>query len=550
MLRTKEETKKKIKEAIIAKRMKEEALTDVNTPVAAPVQASQSEIVSATDPTQEVTPTAPSIPSDPYTPPAPGMIPSGWIRPEDLAAAVAMETGDVQAAQTAPDATVTDVPVDANITDNNMVNPPQGAVPTSQVMESIKRRRAIAKKRAMREGFIMNKKEKKVDINKTPVSAEEEVDQEELKAKKRAKIKEAILAKQRRDRVIESIKKQKKALEEKNRTIEAINEYSLKKRDLALKERVAKRSGINLKEAVSNERIERIREAIRKARAFKESEDFSDDLEVKEDKIINMEEPVEEVKEVEDDVEFDSDSILSKLEAFFDDKSEEELEDLSASLKSSADFIDFLISGAEEDDEECPECKDEESCEECEEDDVTSTTLPQSGANDPITEPKLDECDKRIPYKHKKFIPTDKKIRRRHEEDDETEEMTEQIKYPAGSAPEASQIANSKRAQEDFERNLVNSYNEKIQAKKKAMNELRESLRENRFKNAANTSKYDESIDKFDGALRGRGTSRRMVESSDSSSSWENNRFIDRYEESKKFDFRKALNDGISNMLG
>lgn len=46
-----------------------------------------------------------------FTPPAPGMVPVGWANPSDLAAAVAMATGDAEAAETAPDAQVTEQPV-------------------------------------------------------------------------------------------------------------------------------------------------------------------------------------------------------------------------------------------------------------------------------------------------------------------------------------------------------------------------------------------------------------------------------------------------------
>ena len=41
--------------------------------------------------------------SDPLTPPAPGMVPTGWAYPEQLSKAIAMKTGDVDVAQDAPD---------------------------------------------------------------------------------------------------------------------------------------------------------------------------------------------------------------------------------------------------------------------------------------------------------------------------------------------------------------------------------------------------------------------------------------------------------------
>lgn len=156
------------------------------TPIQAqPIPATQSEIAQATnqapvaqDPfttnpevapeviedvattTPEVTPTDTSAPADPFTPPAPGMIPSGWINPEDLAAAVAQATGDVEAAQTAPDATVTTEPVVDNTIPptqepapaNNIAAPVQPAGNTLQ-MESLSddERRIIEKYRALKE---------------------------------------------------------------------------------------------------------------------------------------------------------------------------------------------------------------------------------------------------------------------------------------------------------------------------------------------------------------------------------------------------------------
>lgn len=71
-----------------------------------------------TDPAADVsTPTEPQMPvagmndDGTFTPPAPGMVPVGWANPADLAAAVAMATGDAEAAATAPDAQVTEEPV-------------------------------------------------------------------------------------------------------------------------------------------------------------------------------------------------------------------------------------------------------------------------------------------------------------------------------------------------------------------------------------------------------------------------------------------------------
>ena len=110
------------------KKLTEEALNEVGT--SQPVPATSQEVAAATPattapstpaaPAQEdpvdvvATPQVPADDSpaiDPLAPPAEGMVPTGWAYPEDLAAAVAMATGDVEAAGTAADATVTDEPL-------------------------------------------------------------------------------------------------------------------------------------------------------------------------------------------------------------------------------------------------------------------------------------------------------------------------------------------------------------------------------------------------------------------------------------------------------
>ena len=105
------------------KKLTEEALNEVGT--AQPVPATPQEVAAAT-PAETAAPATeepvdvvatPQVPADdspaidPLSPPAEGMVPTGWAYPEDLAAAVAMATGDVEAAGTAADATVTDQPL-------------------------------------------------------------------------------------------------------------------------------------------------------------------------------------------------------------------------------------------------------------------------------------------------------------------------------------------------------------------------------------------------------------------------------------------------------
>ena len=126
--------------------------------------------------------------------------------------------------------------------------------------------------------------------------------------------------------------------------------------------------------------------------------------------------------------------------------------------------------------------------------------------------------------------------------------MTEQINYPAGSRPEASEIANSQRAREIEENNLVRNYNENLQARRDIINKFRQELRENRSKNAANKPMREER-QSFREALRGRGTSR--LHEDVESDSWENNKFLDKYLESQKLNFKELINKGLTDgMLG
>ena len=118
------------------KKLTEEALNEVGT--AQPVPATPQEVAAAT-PAETAAPATeepvdvvatPQVPADdspaidPLSPPAEGMVPTGWAYPEDLAAAVAMATGDVEAAGTAADATVTDQPLVSE-------EPVEGAEPVS-----------------------------------------------------------------------------------------------------------------------------------------------------------------------------------------------------------------------------------------------------------------------------------------------------------------------------------------------------------------------------------------------------------------------------------
>lgn len=77
-------------------------------PVEAPIEAQEEPAI------KEPVDVAPELPNTPaeeqgegiFKAPMEGMVPSGWVFPDELAQAVAMVTGDVEASETAPDATV------------------------------------------------------------------------------------------------------------------------------------------------------------------------------------------------------------------------------------------------------------------------------------------------------------------------------------------------------------------------------------------------------------------------------------------------------------
>lgn len=456
----KKELREKIRESIRGRNLRkklEEAdtmpLVNENpTGVADPIQAAPEEVPAAPAPVESTpaeTTTAEYSVADSFTPPAPGMVPSGWVRPEDLANVVTAAQDEQDAVvQTSGDAeTAQAVEVPEMPAGSEIAQPEATATP---VQESIL---------------------PKDGERKTPVSAEEEVAQEEELAKK--------------------------AMKESEEDHEDEEDSS--------------------DEDASENFVD-------------EGEEISAD---------NVEDEDENTPDIADM--FDNSNILDKLEAFFDNKDKEEVADLASALHSSANFLDYLLGDS------CEECDDEEDSDDEDYDPILGDDSFESEEDDTEEdedseeeeEASLEEAE-RIPFEKKHCdAPQDKTVRLR---------IGEQVKYPAGSRPEASEIANARRAEQVKEENLVRSYEEKVQARKEAIARVRENIKKNRNINAAASLK-ESHIDRFDEALRGRGVSKDSE--SVSSSSWENNKFIDRYTESEKFNFRKMLEDGtITNLLG
>lgn len=444
--------------------------------------------------TPEVTPTDTSAPADPFVPPAPGMIPSGWINPEDLAAAVAQATGDVEAAQTAPDATVTTEPVVDNPVPptENIAAPVQPAGNTLQ-MESLTddERRIIEKYRALKEAS--NKVDELIhdapndaaeeckknfdDIidqatsNKIPESVDKkdfgdhptdkdlEVGTKNPQGKYRGdkkgtdgdfesqdgRVKDDNLNKGLHPDAIEMATALHESEEEESDAElgedlgEVTGQFELEKEDIerAMEGNMPESEDLDIAPDVEeedqpesesdadlgdDEKEDEEADSEDKEEDEEESEEddqpeSEDEVEKEEDEIVN-DEAIDAVKdEIADDDDEDlfkdaptSEDMdaLSKIEAFLDDNSPEQVEDLSNALKSASSFLDFLVNKTFDTTEADEDVKVEEPTDEEVEEVLSGFTNPGEGLPekddrpDPFTESvhKMTESEENpvLPY--------------------------------------------------------------------------------------------------------------------------------------------------------
>ena len=106
-----------------------------------------------------------------------------------------------------------------------------------------------------------------------------------------------------------------------------------------------------------------------------------------------------------------------------------------------------------------------------------------------------------------------------------------EIIYPAGSGPSESSALYRKSTSKDS--NLVRAHERVIEGRRNAVRNFHESVRESKVS----------SNRRFNEALRTPVKST-LNYKDDNTSSWKNNRFIDKYEESQKLDFNTLLNEG------
>ncbi len=468
------------------KRLVEEDLTEVGT--AQPVPATAQEVAAATPaapaepaadtPKETVSVTATpqvaagdSPASDPLTPPAEGMVPTGWAYPEDLAAAIAMATGDVEPAGTAADAAVTEQPL---VTDE----PGEGTVPANVPVDAA------------------------VPENEGDLTMEEK---KMLLAFRKRKFKEDIEA------------------------------------------------------------------------AGDESADFVNPFETFAD---------ESAPETLPEVEPSSNEVVNTEE-----------EDKAVSIDDILASIDAIFGGVDEEtcEEECEECEEEhgEECEkdcdkECDEqssiESVASTfdnlssvlrnlsTDEEAGVEaeetvgvtkDEVTDAFnfLSALEDNIFYDEKENESEEEEEEDDEELADSEEEFSEEssddefpikeangIKYPAGSAPKSSAIVSNAAAakkpspeeytdaneavNDGYEEDLVRSYEEKSRARRKAFLEFRESMIQRRKEG----SRFNEALNTSSTAANSGSTNKKA---------WSNNTFIEKYNESRKLNWRELFDRGL-----
>ena len=544
----------------IQEKLQEEQMVTQMPPIADPIPAAPAE--SAT-PTSEIPANEPAtnniadastIPADPFTPPAPGMVPTGWAMPQQLAAAIAQETGDVTPAQTAPDA---------------MVAPDLGAI-------SPEEQQVVLEYRKLKDGKIQE-------------SAEDDVDE---------KKKSDSIADAPADFVEEGIT---------GKTTDKLLGHSKVDEEVKVKdskEKPCEDDFEDVNEDLFNDDIFEVEKE-----PEEDAEEVDEDISIY-DKIMGLfdDVPSDEIEEVlgdlPDALRDSADYIDSLLSDSFDEKDDDysdfdEDDDLEESIQKHRGSKKFLRKGMQEarnhtyrflicdgstKDEsglyydryyekvfKAPSLKNallkgwddfagieewknlleyisEEDADE--EDDLWDYLMSQTiGQGLPWIEAYMEDGE--IIYKAD-YLETDleeadgdfvRELKLHSDvkwsrweidlslyEDDDLEESIqkhrESIIYPAGSKPKSSEIV------EEDEKNTVNAVRE---ARRVAFDRFKESHRKR-------IQESKEMDPRFREALKGVFTKARKVENSNS---WSSNNFIDRYTEAKKLDFNSLLRNGF-----
>ena len=443
------------------KKLTEEALNEVGT--AQPVPATPQEVAAAT-PAETAAPATeepvdvvatPQVPADdspaidPLAPPAEGMVPTGWAYPEDLAAAVAMATGDVEAAGTAADATVTDQPLVSE-------EPVEGAEPVS-----------VAPKTT--DELSMEEKQLVMEFRKKKL---QEADETMLEAPLETLPSDDVMVDASSDEDIVSAGE--------GETAEPSIDMS------------AILASVDAVFGDEEEECEECEEA-----ALGEDEEC-EECEGEEDSVGKVSNTLNKLSQVLDQLNAtDSDDV--------EGMADENTDITKSEVDKAFDFLSALEDNIFNDEEDIDE---DEGFEEEEDNESVDE------AEDPI--------------------------------EDSAEEFTfssaikEAIKYPAGSAPKASAIASSSDksaseeapAEDEYEEDLVRSYEKKSRARREAFVNFRDSLIQKRKEG----SKFNEALNSGSEASE---------EASKNSKAWVNNTFIAKYNESKKLNWKDLFDKGL-----
>lgn len=491
--------------------LQEQPLDQTQTP--APTQATPEEVNQAsadlTDPTltdpndvgvedaslEDLANEVPAVENTPttedpmFTPPAPGYVPAGWVKIEDLASAVAQATGDVTAAETAPDAqtpAATPEMETAPVTPSEavtepLVQQPQQPVQTQQpVQESTKNLRERLNE----------------DVDLTNAGNTEEVPTQD-----------ANTASVVNDTKLEESKK--------------LNE------EMVMNDEEEGEEPLDEPASEPEEETTEVSEPEESIEDTVEDENTSDEKMSREDEGEEYELP-EEVPLDEEEEDF-----LTRITSFLDDikddaedkmeDAEDEVEEAADSFESTSEFLRSLLSNDDDfegpEDEEDPEDDLEmESSDDYDDSEEDEEDIDDEEEDD-MGEDAYDES-----YRHS------------------NPHVRESVKYnsflPAGSEHFAA------------EDNIVKSYEESSAAKRRAIANFRASLKENRSRDSQLRRESSISRNRFGEALRGENLresyrERETLKESSNSNSWGNKNILNKYEESETLSWKELLNKGF-----
>lgn len=423
-----------------------------------------------------------------FTPPMAGMIPAGWVNPKDLGQAIAMETGDVQPAETAQDVQTAEqedsmsaTPADMN-TEEPLVNP--------QVMESMK----ITKDEL---DMILEYRKYLADKMKESKTARvgDRIKIIKMDDNRRYDGKVGIVKKVEsgciygtwgKSPLLENVDSYK-ILNKKSmsHSLEAAEEDEKEETSAGAPD-VTKIEPAPLTEsedmpetdvspvpAPETEQEPKTEELdIPEGEESPEKEDLEDEgLESE-----NLEDEFDN-DDLEDD--FDDDELLDRIDSFLSNDTDDEI--ARTAFENTADLLDNIFDSDEED-----EFDSDDFEEDSDEDQIDVNDLDFVNSEDDLEDDDFEDDFDSDDFNDEDIEDDTDMLesRSRHH----GKRMNEEIIYPAGSKPR----------RESFERedNLVEAYKRQSYNKRKALEEYRRSLRESSYDRALRgTSRFDESED-------------------------------------------------------